>query len=71
MRNNSWTASKLRHGTWLVGSQINAKLTEERVEEIRRLGGEGITFAELARRFAGSRQNIEAIVHRRSWRHLP
>jgi DNA-directed RNA polymerase specialized sigma24 family protein len=62
---------KLRHGTRLMGSQINAKLTEEQVQEIRRLRGEGTTFAELARRFGVSPQNVEKIVHRRSWRHVP
>jgi hypothetical protein len=61
---------KLRHGTWLMGSQINSKLTEEEVQEIRKLKGEGITFAELARRFAVSHQNVAAIVSRRTWRHL-
>jgi hypothetical protein len=61
---------KVRHGTWLVGSQINSKLTEDEVQEIRRLKGKGITFAELARRFAVSHQNVAAIVSRRTWRHL-
>jgi DNA-directed RNA polymerase specialized sigma24 family protein len=62
---------KLRHGTWLVGSQINAKLTEEEVQEIRKLKVEGMTFTELAHRFGVSSPNIHAIVNRRSWRHLP
>jgi hypothetical protein len=61
---------KLRHGTWLCGELINAKLTEEQVMEIRRLRVEGRTFAELAVAFGVSRQNEQAIVYRRSWRHL-
>jgi hypothetical protein len=62
---------KLRHGTWLVGSQINAKLTEEEVLEIRRLKSGGATFAALAITYGVSRQNVAAIVHRRAWHHLP
>ncbi len=60
----------LRHGTRLMGSQINAKLTEDEVVEIRRLRSGGERFAVLASTFGVTRQNIEAIVSRRSWRHL-
>jgi hypothetical protein len=63
-------ADKLRHGTKLVGEQTNAKLTEEDVSEIRRLAGDGVKHAELAARFGFTRQNIGAVIHRRSWRHL-
>jgi hypothetical protein len=62
---------KLRHGTRKFGSQTSAKLNEDEVEEIRKLKTQGITFAALAHRFGVSSQNIEAIVYRRSWRHLP
>ncbi len=61
---------KHRHGTWLMGEKINAKLTEGEVLEIRRLRDEGVSFAELAERFGVSCQNVANIVHRRSWRHL-
>ncbi len=62
---------KHRHGTWLMGSQINAKLNEEQVGEIRRRRGEGTTFVELADVYGVTRQNIMAIVNRKTWRHVP
>ena len=62
---------KLRHGTWLMGEAINARLTEAEVLEIRRLAGEGARFVDLAPVFGVTRQNVAAIVRRRSWRHLP
>jgi hypothetical protein len=62
---------KHRHGTWLVGEQINAKLTGGEVVEIRRLRGEGMTFSEIAVTYGVTRQNVEKIVSRQSWRHLP
>ncbi len=64
-------ADKLRHGTWLVGEQINAKLTEAEVREIRKLRVGGMTFSEIADAYEVSRHNVKAIVYRRSWRHLP
>lgn len=62
---------KLRHGTWLVGEQINAKLTEAEVLEIRRLKLEGKTLAGLAAAYGVTPQNVAKIVRRESWRHLP
>jgi hypothetical protein len=62
---------KHRHGTWLMGSQINAELDEGQVSEIRKLRGEGMTFAKLAALFGVSRQSIMAIVDRKTWRHVP
>ena len=62
---------KVRHGTRPMGSRSNAKLSEEEVLEIRSLQCQGVRFADLARRFGVCPQNIEAIVYRRSWRHLP
>jgi hypothetical protein len=61
----------LRHGRRKMGSASNAKLVEEDVLEIRRLRSEGVPTGALASRFGVSRGNIEAIVYRRSWRHLP
>lgn len=61
----------LRHDTRLMGSKINAKLTEEEVLEIRRLKVEGMTFSGLAAAYGVSRQNVKAIVYRETWRHLP
>jgi hypothetical protein len=64
-------ADKVRHGTWLVGEQINSKLTEQQVMEIRRRRVEGVTFIELASDYGVTRQNIMAIVNRKTWRQLP
>jgi hypothetical protein len=61
----------LRHGRRKMGSQINAKLVEAEVIEIRRLRAEDVTSRELASRFGVTKENILAIVNRRSWRHLP
>jgi len=62
----------LRHGTRAMGAKCGAtKLTENEVVQIRRLRGEGVSTGELARRYGVTRKNIEAIVRRRSWRHLP
>lgn len=61
----------LRHGTRAVGSRCKSKLMEKDVLEIRRSRTEGESMGDLAVRFGVTRKNIEAIVHRRSWRHLP
>ena len=62
----------LRHGTRATGSRCGAtKLSEGEVIEVRRLRAEGMSFADLAARFKVTTSNIEAIVYRRSWRHLP
>ena len=61
----------LLHGTRLMGSQINAKLNEDDVMVIRKLKSEGVSFVDLSQAFGVTRQNIEFIVHRRSWKQLP
>jgi hypothetical protein len=61
----------LRHGRRAVGSRCNSKLTEEDVLAIRRLRAEGLPLGDLAGRFGVRKQNIQAIVYGRSWRHLP
>ena len=65
------SADALRHGTRARGSRCNSKLVEDDVFEIRRLRDEGVPAGEVASRFGVSRKNVEAIVTRRSWRHLP
>jgi HNH endonuclease len=60
----------LIHGTRLMGSQLNAKLTEAEVGEIRRLRAEGKRIAVLAQEFGVAPQNVEAIFQRRTWRHV-
>lgn len=54
-----------------MGSKANAELAEEDVIEIRRLSDEGVPTGELASRYGVSRENLLAIVSRRSWRHFP
>jgi len=61
----------LRHGTRLIGSAARSKLDEGEVAAIRRSRSEGVSFAELASTYGVSHQNVQAIVYRRSWRHLP
>ncbi|OJW10301.1 MAG: hypothetical protein BGO49_07070 [Planctomycetales bacterium 71-10] len=62
----------LLHGTRAMGTRCGAtKLNENDVVEIRRMRGEGVSTGDLARRYGVTRKNIEAIVSRRSWRHLP
>ena len=61
----------LRHGTRRMGSAAGSKLDEEAVLGIRRLKAGGVRMDELAARYGVSRPNIEAIVYRRSWKHLP
>src|SRR5205823_8359515 len=60
----------LRHGTRRMGSAASAKLDEEEVLAIRSLKGGGVPMDELAARYGVSRPNVEAIVYRRSWKHL-
>lgn len=70
-------ADAIRHGTQptpppprLGEAHLSAKLDAERVREVRRLGGSGMSISALARMFAVSRPSIRAIVDRRSWRHV-
>jgi hypothetical protein len=51
--------------------QHKAKLTDGEVLEIRRLYAAGVTITEIARRFPVTPASIGAIVHGRTWRHLP
>lgn len=62
----------LRHGMRVLGSRCRAsKLTEDDVVQIRRLRADGGVIGDLSVRFGVSKDNIKAIVYRRSWRHLP
>jgi HNH endonuclease len=64
------SADMLLHGTRLIGSAARSKLSEEEVLEIRRLRSEGMSIPRLAMTYGVSHQNIQAIIYRRSWRHL-
>jgi hypothetical protein len=46
----------------------NAKLTEKQVKEIRILGSQGLTTAELALRFKMSKTAIKSILSGRTWK---
>jgi hypothetical protein len=61
----SWTHSQVK------GEQINtAKLTEDKVREIRRLFKDGQTFQDLAVKFGVTPSNISYIVRGLTWRHV-
>jgi HNH endonuclease len=64
------SADMLLHGTRLMGSAARSKLSEDDILEIRRLRSEGTSIPRLATAYDVSPQNIQAIVYRRSWRHL-
>jgi hypothetical protein len=64
-------ADKLCHGTRPLGSTARSKLHEEEVLEIRRAKAEGISIHHLATTYGVCRQNIEAIIYRKTWRHIP
>lgn len=49
----------------------NSKLTESDVIEIRRLAANGESQAALARQFGVTKANINDIVHRHRWKHIP
>jgi hypothetical protein len=51
-------------------ANINAKLTEPQVREIRRLRQEGMRPRRLAKRFGVSKTTILLIVSRRQWKHV-
>jgi hypothetical protein len=53
------------------GSQHGrSKLNEDQVRAIRRLGGEGVTGRELARRYGVSPATISRILQGRTWTHI-
>jgi hypothetical protein len=47
-----------------------AKVTEQDVRDMRRLHREGVTLAELSRRFGIGETAVAAIVHRKHWVHV-
>lgn len=53
------------------GQHGMARLTEREVQEIRMLGkAEGVTHPYIARMFGVTRQAIQSIISRRTWRHI-
>lgn len=60
------------HGTCRVGVlHVMAKLTENQVREIRERRKQGETFQAIANDYGVKRTAVSAIVHRRTWRHVP
>lgn len=51
-------------------THVSSKLSQADVLEIRKLAAAGVTQRELARRFGTHFGNINAIVLRKSWRHV-
>lgn len=49
-------------------ANVHAKLTAQRVNEIRALRAAGLSQREIAERFGVTRQNIRAIVRKLTWR---
>lgn len=48
----------------------SAKLSDERVREIRRLRTEGLTFTQVAKRYDISKPAAQHICARRTWKHV-
>ncbi len=59
------------HGTMCVGEKHpGAKLTSEKVREIRRLHSEGVSRDLLAEQFGVSGRYITSLANREKWRHV-
>lgn len=64
-------ADKWRHGTMIVGEANNkAKLNAFKVRKIREMYREGVSKAQIGRRFQVTKQNISFIVSGKTWRHV-
>ena len=62
---------RLRDGTSNQGEQNgHAKMTAEKVIELRKLAAAGMGSESLGKRFGISRQGARQIIARRTWRHL-
>lgn len=58
-------------GEWARGErQGSAKLTDQKVTEIRRLAEDGVTVKRLADMYGVSGTNIRLIVKRATWKHV-
>jgi hypothetical protein len=65
------TADMVSKGRNQMGEdRHNAKLTNDKVREIRELRGEGVSQADLARRFQVNPATISGIVRRKDWKHV-
>lgn len=64
-------ADMKRHGTQPMGvDQVNAKLTDAAVWELRQLHARGVTYADLGRQFGVSNVTARLAALRVTWRHV-
>ena len=62
---------KLEHGTALIGSKnINAKLTDQSVSEMRILAREGMRLSRIAELYPVTRQSASDAIQGKTWRHV-
>jgi hypothetical protein len=55
----------------IIGVDVNtAKLTEEQVRELRSLAAQGMSNSKLAAKFGITKGPVNAIIHRRTWKHV-
>ena len=60
-----------RHNSPAVGEQVgSSKLTEEQIQEIRRLYYPGVNQKELGLRFKVAQSAISKIVTKKNWKHI-
>ena len=57
-------------GRFQTGERRNAKLTEDDVRDVRRRFKEGSTYREIADDYGVTRENIEMVVKRITWKHV-
>lgn len=64
--------AKGRHRTGMKLGRLNrnAKLTDDKVREIRRLYSEGLTQVELGRQFGVAHTNIGNVLRKNTWKHV-
>lgn len=61
---------RMKYGTSPGESNPNSKLTAAKVREIRIARNQGESLQSLAKRFQVTDSNIQAIVYRKTWRHV-
>lgn len=77
LANLAWVSAKENvrhkfvHGTMPLGGQVcTAKLTADRVREMRQLHMDGHSARSLAKRYGVAGSTVDEIVNRRYWRHV-
>jgi len=62
---------KRSHGRMNIGERNGqAKLTRQKVKEIRFMYSYGDDIKQIAKKFSVTPDNIKAIIHRKSWKHI-